>query len=66
MEIEEYIEIFRALEIPIRSLPENYTPEEYGRSLLSTLKSACGVSYAAATEYVEINSNINSISKDRS
>lgn len=54
---EEYMQLFRMLEISIEPLPENYTPEEYGRKLLSESQTKLGVSYSASTEYIDNSKN---------
>ena len=59
MENEKYYQAFRDLGIKVEPLPSNYTPEEYGRRLLSMSQSEYGVSYAASTstDYVVIKQN---------
>ena len=49
--IDGYSQIFESLNIPVQPLPSNYSPEEYGRKLLSMSKTEHGVSYAASTDY---------------
>ncbi len=49
---DTYSQVFRSLGIPIQQLPANYSPEEYGRRLLSESRMERGVSYAASTDYV--------------
>lgn len=53
MENNKYSQVFETLGIPIQPLPSNYSPEEYGRRLLSMSQTERGVSYAASTDYVE-------------
>ena len=54
MENEKYYEAYKALGIVVEPLPSYYNPEEYGRRLLSLSQTEYGVSYAASTDYVEI------------
>ena len=51
MENDIYVQTFNALGIPVKPLPSNYSPEEFGRSLLSMSKYEHGVSYAVSTDY---------------
>ena len=51
MDYEQYCLVFCSLGIPVEPLPENYTPEEYGRQLLSMSQFECGVSYTSSTDY---------------
>ncbi len=53
MKKNKYIQGFKALNIPIEPVPSNYSPEEFGRKLLSMSHCGYGVSYAASTNYVE-------------
>ena len=53
MNDDKYIQVFRELGIPVEPLPSNYTPEDYGRRLLSMSKTDRSVSYAASTDYVD-------------
>ena len=50
----EYGQVYKALGIPIKPLPSNYTPDEFGRKLRSMSQTEHGVSYAASTDYVVI------------
>ena len=50
---DNYSQVFRDLGIQIQPLPSNYTPEDFGRRLLSMSQTEHGVSYAASTDYVE-------------
>ena len=52
MNKDEYVQAYKALGIPIKQLPSNYTPEEFGRRLRSMSQTEHGVSYAASTDYV--------------
>lgn len=54
MENDKYFEAFKLLGIPVEPLPDNYTPEEFGKMLLSMSQSEQGVSYAASTDYSDI------------
>lgn len=54
MDKVDYYKAFESLGISIKPLPANYTPEEFGRRLLSATKSEHGVSYAASTDYMTI------------
>lgn len=54
MDNDKYVQAFRALGILIQPLPTNYSPEEFGRRLLSMSQKERGVSYAASTDYVEM------------
>lgn len=56
MEHNYYYDVFKALGIPIEPLPSNYTPEEFGRRLLSMSKTEHGVSYATSTDYTSTSS----------
>lgn len=54
MDIDKYSEAFKSLGIPVEPLPDNYTPEEFGKVLLSMSQSEQGVSYAASTDFSDI------------
>ena len=55
-----YFETFINLNIPIEQLPENYSPEEFGRKLFSASQYKYDVRYAASTDYTGISrSNTN-------
>ncbi|MBO4651460.1 MAG: hypothetical protein IJL60_03555 [Clostridiales bacterium] len=53
MSAEDFYYVYQSLKIDVEPLSPQYTPEEYGRNLLSMAKSECGVSYAASTDYKE-------------
>ncbi|MBQ5493376.1 MAG: hypothetical protein IIT79_02220 [Aeriscardovia sp.] len=53
MEDNKYTEIFNELNIPIKSLPENYTPDEFMHKLLlesSTWKEELEIFYTTSTD----------------
>ena len=45
------------LGIPVEPLTLNYTPEEYGRKLLSLTQYQYGVTYSNSTDYVNTSQN---------
>ena len=47
---EQYSQVFRNLGIKYNPLPENYTPDSYGQSLLSSFCEVGEVSYSSSTE----------------
>ena len=51
MDNDKYYQTFISLGISVEPLPENYTSEEFGRRLMSSLQTESGVSYSASTEY---------------
>lgn len=51
MDYNQFYRIYDDLNISFGSLPENYNPEDYGRSLLANSTSERGVSYSSSTEY---------------
>ena len=65
MDNDKYSQTFSALGIPIQPLPSNYTPEEYGRKLLSMFQTERAVSYAASTDYLEIPQMASETSKEK-
>lgn len=65
MNKDEYIQVYKALGIPIKPLPSNYTPEEFGRRLKSLSQTEHGVSYAASTDYMDVPQKISGIIKDK-
>lgn len=65
MDNDKYSQIFKTLGIPIQPLPSNYSPEEFGRRLLSMSQTERGVSYAASTDYVEMPQMASEVIKDR-
>lgn len=63
MDNEKYYQIFMTLGIPVEPLPLNYTPEDYGRRLLSLSQFKHGVTYSASTDYVNTSQNVKNLSK---
>ncbi|MBR0372926.1 MAG: hypothetical protein IJH91_00150 [Mogibacterium sp.] len=57
MDNDKYYQAFMNLNIPIVSLPANYTPEEFGRRLYALSQKEKGVSYAASTDYSSFQQN---------
>lgn len=51
MKEETFVSLYRKLNIPVEPLPSNYSPDEYGKSLMSVALSPKGVSYASSTDY---------------
>lgn len=54
MNEDKYLQGFIELGIQIEPLPANYSPEEFGRRLMSQSHTEHGVSYAAATDFISI------------
>ena len=52
MDNDKYLQGFIELGIKIEPLPSNYSPEEFGRRLMSQSHTEHGVSYAASTDYI--------------
>lgn len=52
MNNDKFVQGFIELGVPIEPLPTNYSPEEYGRRLMSQSHTEHGVSYAASTDYI--------------
>ena len=52
MKLKNYEDIFRTLGIKTEPVPMNYTPEQYGKMLMSCYPSAAGVSYSAQTDMI--------------
>ncbi len=65
MDNEKYYQLFMTLGISVESLPLNYTPEEYGRKLLSLNQYQQGVSYSNSTDYVYTSQNKQSFSCEK-
>ena len=65
MDNDKYSQVFKTLGIPIQPLPSNYSPEEFGRRLLSMSQTERGVSYAASTDYVEMSQMAAKVIKER-
>ena len=53
MDYEKYYQAFKSLNISVDPLPQNYTPEDFGRRLMSLSQTEQDVSYSASTEYVK-------------
>lgn len=50
----DYYYAFKSIGVPIKPLPPNYSPEEFGRMLLSGTHFEKGVSYATSTDSIDI------------
>ena len=46
--------VYRKLNVPVTPLPFNYSPDEYGKALLSSATNNTGVSYASSTDYSRV------------
>ena len=64
MQNDKYSTVFTTLGIPVQPLPSNYSPEEFGRRLISMSQTEHGVSYAASTECVKMPQMVSEIIKD--
>ena len=53
METMDYAKIYETVGIKVVPLPENYSPERYGRALMASSFHARGVSYDASTRIPE-------------
>lgn len=50
----DYYNAFESIGVPLKPLPTNYSPEEFGRMLLSETHFEKGVSYATSTDSIDI------------
>lgn len=58
MKKNDFYEYFKSLNIDIKTLPDNYNPEMYGKKLMSEIaETSSSVSYSVSTNYYKSNSN---------
>lgn len=59
-----FTRIYEQLNIPVKPLPANYSPDEYGKMLLSSATYSHGVSYSTSTDYTDVSKTVALTKKD--